>query len=725
MKLRTHLLFLALATLLPVVLFAVYVAAQLVERERDTFRRGAADRTRAILTAVDLQINGTISSLESLALTRALDVGDLQSFHTIAKRVLSSRDDWRTLQLISVDGKPLVDASTGFGLPLDAPDGASLAPHVVAQTVPAVGHLTPGSGGEFFVPIAVPVVRAGAVRYVLTATVPARTFSEVLTAQRVPERWVCAILDGTHRLVSRTRDGERFVGSMATPDLRAMMDQSDEGWYVGRTLDGQSVNSAFHRSGFSRWTVVMGMPTAELDAGARRSAALMGIGIVAAIVLALGLATLVSRRLAVPLIDLAGAADAIGRGEAVRTRTAPNIDELGRLTGALDEAADAVRTREAQQRAAEQALRAADRQKDDFLAMLGHELRNPLSAIASASQVLRRAHDRPELASNAGDVIDRQVRHMARLIDDLLDVSRVTRGVIEIVREPVDLGAAVKALVDAWRTAGRFAEHDVVASTEPVWVLADASRLDQIVTNLLENALKYTPARGSVRIAVRREGADALFEIIDSGVGLSPELAARMFDLFVQGDRSLDRPQGGLGIGLTLVKRLAELHGASVSGTSPGPGRGARFAVRMPAIDAPDSARASSGASAGDAPRRRVLVVEDNVDAQRSLVDVLTLNGHDVRGTCDGDAALALAEAFRPEIALLDIGLPGMDGYTLARALRERHPGMTLAALTGYGQPEDRERGRAAGFDMYLVKPVEIEEVLGVIAAAAPATSAG
>jgi len=716
MKLRTHLLFLALATLLPVLVFAAYVATQLVERERDTFRRGAADRTRAILTAVDLQINGTISSLESLALSRALDIGDLRSFDTIAGRVLSSRGDWRSLQLISLDGTPLVDASVEYGRTLAVPDGILLVPHVVARGAPAVGHLMPGPQGDFFVPIAVPVVRDGAVRYVLSAAVPVRTFSEVLTAQRVPENWVCAILDGTYRIVSRTREPERFVGSVATPDLRAQIEAADEGWYLGRTLDGQDVYSAYQRSDFSRWTVAMGMPTTELDAGARRSAALMTIGIVAAVALALGLATLVSRRLAMPLSALAGAAHAIGRGDPVRATAPPDIEEIGRLTGALDEAADAVRTREARQRAAEDALRAADRQKDDFLAMLGHELRNPLSAIASASQVLRRARHRPDLADSASDVIDRQVRHMARLIDDLLDVSRVTRGVIEIVRKPVDLAAAVNAVVDAWRAAGRFAEHDVVVSTEPAWVLADASRLDQIVTNLLENALKYTPARGSVRIEVKRDGADSLFEIVDSGVGLSPELAARMFDLFVQGDRSLDRPQGGLGIGLTLVKRLAELHGASVSGSSPGPGLGARFAVRMPAIDAPDAAHGPGPACADAATPRRVLVVEDNPDALRSLLDALSLHGHDARGAADGDSALAVADTFHPEVALLDIGLPGRDGYALARALRERMPALTLVALTGYGQPEDRDRSRAAGFDLHLVKPVSIDEVLRVIA---------
>ena len=498
MKLRTHLLFLALATLLPVLLFAVYVSYQLVERERDTFRRGAADRTRAILTALDLQINGTVSSLESVAFTRALDAGgDLASFHAVARRVLTSRDDWRTLQLASTGGESLVDASVEFGAPLPPLDSALLIAAVLERSQPAVGHLTRGPGGEFFVPIAVPVVRNGVVRYVLSATVPARKFSEVLTAQRLPDSWVCAILDGTHRIVFRTRDADRFVGSVATADLRAQVEAADEGWYLGRTLEGQEVYGAYHRSGFSRWTVAMGVPAGELDAGARRSAWLIAIGIVSAVVLALGLATLVSRRLAVPLTTLAGAAQAIGRGDPVRTPTPPNIEELRRLTGALDQAAEAVRTREAQQRSAEEALRAADRQKDDFLAMLGHELRNPLSAIASASQVLRRAQQQPDLAANASGVIDRQVRHMARLIDDLLDVSRVTRGVVEIVRTPVDLGAAVNGVIDGWRIAGRFADHDVAASTESVWVLADASRLEQIITNALENALKYTPAGGT------------------------------------------------------------------------------------------------------------------------------------------------------------------------------------------------------------------------------------
>jgi signal transduction histidine kinase/ActR/RegA family two-component response regulator len=580
-----------------------------------------------------------------------------------------------------------------------------------------VGELRRGPGGEYLVPVVVPVMRSGEVHFAISATVAASTFADVLAAQRLPEDWVGAILDESHRIVTRTRDAERFVGSLATEDLRRQIDAGDEGWYRGRTLEGTQVYGAFQRSPFSRWTIAIGVPAAVLNQGAQRTAWLMFGGMLGAFAIALLLATLASRKLAAPLTELARAARAIGQGDAVRGARGQNVEELRHLAAALDEAASAVRTREAQQKAAEEALRAADRQKDDFLAMLGHELRNPLSAIASASEVLRRAQERPDLGAQASAVIDRQLRHMARLIEDLLDASRVTRGMIELVRRPLDFGAMVDGIVDTWRTAGRFAAREVEARIEPVWVMGDAARLEQVVTNLLENALKYTTPGGRILVDVNSDGADAVLEVVDDGVGLTPELAARMFDLFVQGERPLDRNQGGLGIGLTLVRRLVELHGGVVSGTSPGPGQGACFVVRLPAIRAPQGGPTAHVEAVTTGAPRRILVVEDNDDAREALVLALTTAGHEVRGAPEGSATLALLESFLPEVVLVDIGLPGMDGYALAATLRQRLGARTplLVALTGYGQAEDRSRSRAAGFDAHLVKPVSIADIVRLI----------
>jgi signal transduction histidine kinase len=721
MKLRSHLLVLALATLVPVVAFAIYVSALLVERERDTFQRGAADRTRAILTAVDLKLNGTVAALEALALARALDLGDLADFHDTAQRVLASRPDWRTLQLALPDGRALVDAALTYGSPLQPLDSEPYIAQVTRSRAPAVGELRRGPGSEYYVPVVVPVMRYGDVRYMMSATVAPRTFDDVLAAQELPQDWVGVIVDSGLRVVTRTRDNERFVGAPVTSDLKEAIDAGDSGWFVGRTLDGASVYGTFQRSGFSRWTVAIGVPQAVLDAGARRTAWLMLGGIVGAVAVALLLATLASRLLAAPLTALAGAAHAIGRGDPVREEArGQTIEELRHLAAALDEAAHAVRLRETQQKTAEEALRAAGRQKDDFLAMLGHELRNPLSAIASASHVLRRAQDRPDLVATASGVVDRQVRHMARLIDDLLDVSRVTRGMVTLVTRPLDLAALVGGIVESWRAANRFDAHEVSVTAAPAWVMGDAARLEQIVTNLLENALKYTPAGGRVHVGVAPDGTQAVLDVTDTGAGLTPELASRMFELFVQGERPLDRHQGGLGIGLTLVKRLAELHGGVVAGTSAGPGRGASFVVRLPAIAPPADAAAPPETRARETPRR-VLVVEDNDDAREALVLALEARGHHVRAAADAVAALAVVDAFEAEAALLDIGLPGMDGYALAAELRARLGARTplLVALTGYGQPEDRARSRAAGFDAHLVKPVSMDDIARAVQRAA------
>jgi CheY-like chemotaxis protein/anti-sigma regulatory factor (Ser/Thr protein kinase) len=293
-------------------------------------------------------------------------------------------------------------------------------------------------------------------------------------------------------------------------------------------------------------------------------------------------------------------------------------------------------------------------------------------------------------------------------VDDLLDVARVSTGKVLLGRAPLDLGALVTRSLATRTAGGRTERHRLEVETEPVWVDADDARLEQIVTNLVGNALKYTPAGGTVRVVVRREGDRAVLQVADTGVGIPSHVIGRVFDLFVQGDRSIDRSQGGLGVGLTLVRRLVEMHGGVVEAASPGAGAGSVFTVRLPALADPDPlppARAPRPSQA----RRRVLVVEDNSDVREMLRAALELNGHDVHEAEDGPSGVAAARALRPEVVLVDIGLPGLDGYEVARQIRADGADDTLVliALTGYGQPEDRRRAMDAGFDAHLVKPVD------------------
>jgi PAS domain S-box-containing protein len=364
----------------------------------------------------------------------------------------------------------------------------------------------------------------------------------------------------------------------------------------------------------------------------------------------------------------------------------------------------------------------ADRRKDEFLAMLAHELRNPLAPVRNAVQVLRMKCTDDPLVERMAEMMGRQVGHMSRLVDDLLDVSRITRGRVNLRRERVELATVVARAVESVRPLidARGHELSISVPNEPVHLDADMTRLVQILGNLLNNASKYTPEGGHIWLTAYREGDDAVVIVRDNGIGIPAEMLPRVFDLFTQVDRTLDRSQGGLGIGLTLVRSLVELHGGSVKAASEGTGRGSEFIVRLPALPAvpqqKEERKADEGQS-GSATPHRVLIVDDNVDSVESLAILLEMAGHDARTAHDGPTALETARAFRPRVVLLDIGLPRMDGYEVARRIRQE-PGLagtTLIALTGYGQEEDRRRSREAGFDRHLVKPVDPEELREVL----------
>jgi len=356
-----------------------------------------------------------------------------------------------------------------------------------------------------------------------------------------------------------------------------------------------------------------------------------------------------------------------------------------------------------------------DLRKEQFVAMLAHELRNPLGAITSALGVLERVGGDP--ADRARGVIRRQLENLTHLVDDLLDVSRITTGKISLNRSIVNLAESVERCLKTLEAGERMAGHVISVQSEEAWVEADSVRIDQILINLVGNALKYTPAGGSIDIRVRPEDDDSVVEIVDTGVGMSPEALAHAFDLFFQADRAPERTQGGLGIGLSLARQLVELHGGSVQAASDGKGCGSRFTVRFPrsAPPVPDSDGVKvSGHEIG---RSRILLVEDNDDAREMLQMLLTLAGHEVYGACDGPTGIEMALSLIPDIVVIDLGLPGVDGYEVARQLRaSRSKDVGLIALSGYGQAEDRRKTLEAGFDTHIVKPADPSHLSTVIA---------
>jgi len=366
-----------------------------------------------------------------------------------------------------------------------------------------------------------------------------------------------------------------------------------------------------------------------------------------------------------------------------------------------------------------EALREADRRKDDFLATLAHELRNPLAPLRNAVQILSLRGDDPAVVAQTNELMDRQIQQMVRLVDDLLEVSRIGQGKISLQKAPVDLAEVVATAVETSRPLIESHRHKltVLLPDRPVRVEADAARLAQVLSNLLNNAAKYTEDGGCIELIAQRGPKEAVLRVRDNGVGIAPEELPQVFDMFMQVESSTDRSQGGLGIGLTLVRRLVEMHGGKIEARSAGLGKGSEFLVRLPALTEPasESVRKPAEDSPTQAPGslRRVLIVDDNADSAESMALLLRLDGHEVRLAYDGQSALEEAHAFRPDVMFLDLNLPKMDGYEVARRLR-REPAMrdmTLVAMTGYGQEEDRQRTQEAGFQLHLVKPVDFTKV--------------
>ena len=373
--------------------------------------------------------------------------------------------------------------------------------------------------------------------------------------------------------------------------------------------------------------------------------------------------------------------------------------------------------RRAEQMEAEVFLRAKERDlaqsenraKNDFLAMLGHELRNPLAAIAAASRVLRLTACDDSRAAQPRAVIERQVEHLRRLVDDLLDAGRVSAGKIHLHRHPVNAAAAAEQAVATLYAVSDGASHELTLNAVPVWVDADSTRLHQIIVNLLTNAAKDTPPGRRITVDVGSDGTQATIRVTDEGVGIAPETLPRVFDLFYQGDATLQRARGGLGIGLSVAKRLAELHGGDVIVQSDGVGRGCTVTVTMPTVPAPASHDRQDCPHEATVAIRRVLLVEDNQDTRDMLKEALESDGHIVQIAGDGGTAVRLATNGTFDVALVDIGLPVLDGYEVARRIRDLNhgKGMRLVAVTGYGQPEDIQRAKEAGFDRHVTKPLD------------------
>jgi signal transduction histidine kinase/ActR/RegA family two-component response regulator len=714
LTIRSHLFLLALAAVVPVLAFAVAVSFLLIEQGREVIRNAAMDRARAMLTAIDAELRGSIRTLEALATSRALEASDLQAFHTESVRVLASQPSWSSINIsLPFNLQQVANTARPFGYSLQALVDKASAEQVVRTGKPVVGSIA--SGALLPRPLAavrVPVLRQGTVAYILTALVQPESFESLIRQQKLPDGWVIGIVDAKGLFVARLP--RRDSGSQVSGEFLAAMHGAQQGWYRGTTVEGSDVYTAHMTSEFSNWTVGLAIPAGFVEGGARRTMWVLGLGALASVLLALLVAMLIGRRIAGPVVALATTARDIASGHLTPRPGLEQVREVAEVATALEHSAEAIREREQLIEREKTALLEADRAKDQFIAMLSHELRNPLSALTTAAHLLKLAGPGASASEHARGVIERQTRHMTRLIEDLLDINRVAMGKATLIREPLDLAELVSDVVRTWRESGRLDRHTVELAASPVTIDADRSRMEQVVSNLLENALKFTPSGRKVTVGVSRQGADAVLSVADEGEGIESAMIGRIFGLFVQGPQPLDRQSGGLGVGLALVRGLAELHGGSAEASSAGPGRGACFTVRIPALSlAALPVTAPGGAAVAEGRSRRIIIVEDNQDARKMLKVMLELTGNRVREAADAATGLKMAAEDPPDAMIVDIGLPDIDGYELASRIRAMHWGgrILLIALTGYGQAEDKRRALEAGFDAHATKPVLPEQL--------------
>jgi signal transduction histidine kinase/ActR/RegA family two-component response regulator len=721
--LRVYLLILVLGALLPGTLLTGVLVWRAFANNHASGERRLLESARVDAAALDREFAGTISILEALATSPTLDRGDFEAFHAEGRRIQATQPGWYTILLLSLDGSPLVHTGRPWGTPLlPTADPHSLA-RLVESRQPAVGAIVrpPRGGPEHLFPIRVPVMRDGELKYALSAIVHIESLARVVPKQLSnSEEWTRTILDSEGTIAVRTRGAEDYVGTQATDAFRERLRRGPETISSETTREGVPVYAATSRSAYG-WTTVIVVPRAALDAPLQASMAGFLAGGALLMICGLAAVLFVSRRLSDDLIGATTAADAVAEGRPFVQGRA-HVAETLRLQRSLASAASLLdqhaRERDEEMRRTEAARKEAEQAnqtKDQFLAVLGHELRNPLAPALTALELMR-GRD-ANAFKREREILERQVTHMTRLVNDLLDVSRLTRGKTALARSRFELREAVDRSLDMVQPLIAQKHHtlNVSVAEHGLPINGDIDRIVQVLSNLLTNAAKYTLSGGRIALTASAVDGQVRVHCEDNGPGVSDEMMPRLFHAFAQGPRTLDRHEGGLGLGLALARSFTELHGGAITVERVESG-GSRFIVMIPmASDAAEATPIQPRRQSGYAISRRVLVVDDNADATDMLNAALGNAGHIVRTAATASDALAVATDLEPEVAILDIGLPDMNGYELARHLRQSHAAMRLIALTGYGQAADVAAAVSAGFDAHCAKPVMTAALLELI----------
>jgi len=754
MRLRSHLVLLVLAAVLPVLAFSAVMAVVFSRQQRDAFEQRYLERVRAMRIALDRELEGHISALRVLSHSEYLASADLRGFYEQLHRVRTEQPAWSTVALLERNGTQLFNLHEPFGAPLpkSAVEVALLA-RVAASGEPAVTPLVKGAVSQAYTTaIVLPVQLRGAGTRLLVLALDSPVWLRFVSSVPVIPGATMTLLDQNGLVIARTLNPERWVGGRVSAVLYAKSRETPEAAYRNVGLEGQWFYTAHSRSTISGWTMATGVPVQDVERQLRGSTVAMTAGATLMAALAVALALVFGRRISQPVAALAQSAAALERGEQPPPAFTTPIAEISEVARAFDAAAKRLRAREIglreseaesrrlaaerarlleNERAAREEAEHANRIKDEFLATLSHELRTPLNAVFGWARTLRNEHVDAAMMMKGLESIERNSMAQVRLVEDLLDISRIVTGKVRLDVRAVDLAAVIESAVDAIRPAAAGKHIDVQTMLGPSvgTIMGDADRLQQIVWNLVSNAVKFTPRDGRVQIRATRLDAHVEIVVSDTGQGIAPHMLPHVFERFRQADSSPTRAHGGLGLGLALVKHLVELHGGSAAVDSAGEGRGATFTVRLPigfGVAQPPVAPAHSGvsmpAAAADVSLKgvRVLVVDDEHDTLDLFRYVLGRTGAEVETAESAAEALARLEQRRPDVILCDIGMPDEDGYTLIRHVRRlsalRGGDVPAVAVTAYGRVEDHVRSREAGYDMHITKPVEPGALVAVVA---------
>jgi signal transduction histidine kinase/ActR/RegA family two-component response regulator len=729
MKVRDHHLRLVLTAVLPVGILAAILAWFVVDNERRTLQGALADVAHAITQSVDSELRRSITALEVLALSDRLDGDRVDAFRAEAEAVMRKHGGWTDVLLFRADGARLMSLQVPPGQALPPARDVSIIERTFREGRSYISDVAVGSiTRQPRVFISVPVFRDGRVAYALQASMEYPVWTEWLKRQ-LPDRWIAAIDDRSGTIFARSERPEAFVGKPGTAAIRELYRTQRSGFTSMRNIEGESIYAAFDTSDLAGWHVLVLTPASVIAKEANEFRWIVFASYILIVLLGLGAALGMSRSLTRGIARLRDGIGRLGSGESpdVRRTHIVEIDEAGdsilRADRLLTERAHRVAELQAELAQRAEAAERANRMKDQFLGMLGHEIRNPLSAIANATSVLLMRSQGQEREMH--ELIARQTRHLASLVDDLLDVSRLAQGKLRVDRQEIDLADVVGRVRDAFDAEGATLRHPITWSLQESPVRADPVRMTQVVRNLLDNALRYTPPGKRISVRLAREGSQVMLRVSDEGVGIDPELLTRIFEPFVQAPQDIDRRAGGLGLGLAIVRQVVQMHDGRILAASEGPGLGATFTVELPL-----SSRVEEAGSPGDVlprcgRRLHLAIVEDHDDARRSLRLLLERLGCQVEEANDGREGFALLSRPGFDAAFVDLGLPGMDGFEIARRLRKAGRRIRLIAVTGYGQAGDRARALAEGFDDFIVKPVNEERLAAALAACEPAAAVG